>query len=72
MYSFGCASHASGMGEKNAEVISIMVLHGDVTEPAMKEPEWLFVKQRQLFSMAEEQWANLKGLSGITDKSVAK
>jgi len=34
IYSFGRASHASGMGEKNAEVISIMVLHGGVTEPA--------------------------------------
>jgi len=34
IYSFARASHASGMGEKNAEVMSIMVLHGDVTEPA--------------------------------------
>jgi len=33
-YSFGRASHASGMGGKNAEVIRIMVPHGDVTEPA--------------------------------------
>jgi len=46
------------MGEKNAEVMIMMVLYGDVTEPARLS--------------ADGQRAHLKGLSGLTDKSEAK
>lgn len=62
IYSFGHDSHASGMVENDAEVISISIhlhisssLYGDVTEAAR-----LTVCEEQLFSTAEEKREHLK------------